>query len=458
MSKVLIIGCGPAGMFCAYELARLGISVRIIDSGKPLLDRKCPQDSACNCSICDILEGEGGAGGFSDGKNTYSLSRGTQMETLFKPEDSVILEQIEDMMRIFGPEGVREPFREPFKSTLKDTDLIMETYNLQHIGSDGIRDFICRFGKTLRSAYDVEMVFETEALNIEVSSDRVLGVELEGYEDEIPESFSFDYLVSAVGLQGSPWMEEQMLNLGYIPRHGPAGMGIRLETQAKILDPLFDIFYDFKIHLPGRIPVRSFCCNRRGFVINENHRRLGIQNVNGHSYLDENMKSWSSNFALMAKIEVDEMIALNPQYFVRLISKEINTRAGGTAIESVESFLGNSSVVLTDSHVRTNVKAQPFAIHEVFPSELLEAYRDFILAMEKVVPGIICPDTFIYAPEMKYFGHKMPVNLETWRSEAYENLYIIGNASGYLDSFVSAALTGIKAAKDIKKKEGIKDA
>jgi uncharacterized FAD-dependent dehydrogenase len=71
-SPVVIVGDGPAGLFCAYELARNGVASVVLDRGKPvqprrrdlaLLNREGLVDSDSNYCF-----GEGGAGTYSDGK------------------------------------------------------------------------------------------------------------------------------------------------------------------------------------------------------------------------------------------------------------------------------------------------------------------------------------------------------------------------------------------------------
>ena len=73
--KVAVIGAGPAGMFCAYQLGKLGAEVTVIERGPSSEMRHCP-DINCNACTknlnCEMLCGEGGAGGFSDGKITLS--------------------------------------------------------------------------------------------------------------------------------------------------------------------------------------------------------------------------------------------------------------------------------------------------------------------------------------------------------------------------------------------------
>ena len=71
---VVIVGGGPAGMFCAYEISicKPGARVLIAEMGKPILKRKCPAQEkgvpCMKCKICDITHGSSGAGAFSDGK------------------------------------------------------------------------------------------------------------------------------------------------------------------------------------------------------------------------------------------------------------------------------------------------------------------------------------------------------------------------------------------------------
>lgn len=85
--RVVIVGSGPAGLFCAYELARHGIASRIIERGKPvqprrrdiaLLNREGRVDADSNYCF-----GEGGAGTYSDGKlYTRAHKRGSVRDVL----------------------------------------------------------------------------------------------------------------------------------------------------------------------------------------------------------------------------------------------------------------------------------------------------------------------------------------------------------------------------------------
>jgi len=147
--NVVVVGAGPAGLFCAEELLSHGVKdILIIDSGKSMSDRKCPQSQTCDCPSCDILEGVGGAGGFSDGKMTLSLGRGTQTEPIFSEEHEPLLTEVDHMMVDYGGEG---NYFNPedtgvelsnFRESLDKCGFDFQTYRLRHIGSDGAQAMI----------------------------------------------------------------------------------------------------------------------------------------------------------------------------------------------------------------------------------------------------------------------------------------------------------------------------
>ncbi len=72
--KPVIVGAGPAGLFCALILVQNGIKPIIIEQGKKVEDRKKDVENFLNAGILNSLSnvqfGEGGAGTFSDGKLT----------------------------------------------------------------------------------------------------------------------------------------------------------------------------------------------------------------------------------------------------------------------------------------------------------------------------------------------------------------------------------------------------
>ena len=68
----MIVGAGPAGLFCAYELARAGVPAVILDRGKDVQARRRDLKGLTQHGVVDpdsnYCFGEGGAGTYSDGK------------------------------------------------------------------------------------------------------------------------------------------------------------------------------------------------------------------------------------------------------------------------------------------------------------------------------------------------------------------------------------------------------
>ncbi|MBO7573927.1 MAG: NAD(P)-binding protein, partial [Bacilli bacterium] len=80
---VAIVGAGPSGYFCAYELVKKNPELKVIllDKGLSIENRHCPvlEHKLTRCPknakgyqecfpACSITNGFGGAGAYSDGK------------------------------------------------------------------------------------------------------------------------------------------------------------------------------------------------------------------------------------------------------------------------------------------------------------------------------------------------------------------------------------------------------
>ena len=92
----LILGCGEAGVFAAYELRRRcpGLRVLVVDQGRDIYHRSCPivagkATSCVDCKVCHTMCGFGGAGAFSDGKYNFTTAFGGWL-TDFMPEKEVM--------------------------------------------------------------------------------------------------------------------------------------------------------------------------------------------------------------------------------------------------------------------------------------------------------------------------------------------------------------------------------
>ena len=105
---VIIIGAGPSGIFCAYELihTKPELKVLLIEKGRRIEDRACPKrkTKVCvGCQPCSITTGFAGAGAFSDGKLSLSPDvGGTLPEILGYEEASKLIHESDEIYLKFG--------------------------------------------------------------------------------------------------------------------------------------------------------------------------------------------------------------------------------------------------------------------------------------------------------------------------------------------------------------------
>ena len=93
MYDVVILGCGEAGIFAAYELAhsRPDLKVLALDQGRDIYHRSCPivagkVRECIHCAVCDTMCGFGGAGAFSDGKFNFTTQFGGWLTDFMEPK------------------------------------------------------------------------------------------------------------------------------------------------------------------------------------------------------------------------------------------------------------------------------------------------------------------------------------------------------------------------------------
>lgn len=454
--KVVIVGAGPASLFCAQELLNSGrnYDIKVFDMGAPISERWCPETQACNCRTCYVIEGGGGAGGFSDGKLPYSLARGTQMEQIFDPSlEPVLWEMDETVVRHAGEGHWYEPRQEKSSLDWESRGLDFSTYPLRHVGSDGIR----RFTEGMTSELErggVDFFYDCEVTRLTRNYAGIpIGVHIKG--SRIPlyrDWFDADIVILAPGIQGLPWIADQMEEFGVDMLTGPAGIGMRVETPIEDMACLFGEFYDWKVvkDTGNDITFRSFCCNSGGSITNQYHKSMGVRGVNGHASINPKLQTRSANFAVVAKIGT--RWADRPDLQVQRMAREINSLTGGhTAVQRLSHFMkGEVSWDTHDVPFRTNFMAREGVdIGKFLLPTLLEGFRGFIQDIVDVTGTIDPEQALVYAPELKYPARRIPVSLSTFRLPGYDNLYVIGDATGYVDSFVAAGLTGIVAARDI---------
>ncbi|HEX7671236.1 MAG TPA: FAD-dependent oxidoreductase, partial [Polyangiaceae bacterium] len=85
--RAIVVGDGPTGLFCAYELARRGVRSVVVDRGKLVQPRRRDLKGLTRHGVVDpdsnYCFGEGGAGTYSDGKlYTRAHKRGSVRDVI----------------------------------------------------------------------------------------------------------------------------------------------------------------------------------------------------------------------------------------------------------------------------------------------------------------------------------------------------------------------------------------
>ena len=448
---VIIIGAGPGGIYCAYELTRLAPQLRIavFESGHPLAARRCPIDgvkvkTCVGCKTCSIMSGFGGAGAFSDGK--YNITNdfgGTLYQYIGKQQALELMRYVDQINLLYAGEGTKlySTAGTQFKKRCIQNDLRLLDASVRHLGTD--INYI-----VLENLYDalrdkVSFFFDSPVGAVEETEG---GFTVQSGET----AYTCKNCVISVGRSGSRWMETVCRQLG-IPTHSNrVDLGVRVELPAEVFSDLTDELYESKIvYRTSKYEdfVRTFCMNPRGAVVNENTN--GIITVNGHSYEDPSKQTENTNFALLVSKHFSEPFHDSNGYG-ESIARLSNMLGGGVILQRFGDLIrGQRSTQkrIDESFVTPTLNATPGDLSLVLPKRILDGIIEMIYALDKIAPGTANDDTLLYGVEVKFYN--MEVEVDEHLSAGREGLYVIGDGSGITHSLSHASASGVYVARNI---------
>ncbi len=457
-NDVVIVGAGPAGMFAARELARHKLKILIIDCGKDASERSCEMEHAGICRKCDpcnILCGVGGAGAFSDGTLNLRPDIGGNLRD-YTETDEEAWALVDEVDRVFLEYGVRDELVgsseievERLKRRAASVGVDFIDIRQRHIGSDFTPKVISDFKADLEEA-GVRFLLETRVRDIWTGRNGCRGVLLEDGR-----RISAHNVLLAPGRVGSGWVNDLVNRNGIEARHAPIDIGVRVEAPSIVMDQVTEINRDPKFHVrTSRYDdfVRTFCTNRRGFVVKE--RYDGIVGVNGHSFRDKD--SPNTNFALLVNIGLTEPLE-NTTIYGECIGRLAYTLGGGKPIVQRMGDLrrGQRSTAgrIARNAVRNTLKdVTPGDIAMALPQRILADLTETLETLDKVIPGVASDSTLLYAPEIKFYAMKIRVSERLEAS--VPNLFVAGDGTGLSRDIINAAATGILAGRGIAAKNG----
>lgn len=453
---VAIIGAGTAGIFAAYELNRLNPDKKVIliDMGNSIARRHCPiqgKNMLClKCKACDVMNGFGGAGAFSDGKFNFTTAFGGWLnEYLPDKEVMELIEYVDSVNVSFG--ATEERFstytREAGDLERKalEHDLHLLQASVKHLGTERNFEILKKQFEYLDKKVEIKTL--TSVLKIDAKDGE--------YELELSDGslISCEYLIAAPGRSGAEWFSRQCKNLGLQLINNQVDIGVRVEVPARVFEHITDVVYEaklvFRTKQYGDL-VRTFCMNPYGYVVSEN-----VDNcitVNGHSFSDENLRSENTNFALLVSNRFTEPFNEPYQYGKRIASLS-NMLGGGILVQRFGDLIKGvrtNEHRLSKSFTKPTLKATPGDLSLVLTKRHLDNIIEMIYALDKLAPGTANHDTLLYGVEVKFYSGRLELSEEL--ETKLPNMFAVGDGAGITRGLSQAAASGVAAARNISKR------
>ena len=459
MYDVIIVGAGPAGLFAAYELITKNkkLKIGILDRGNSVKTRVCPMNKLgipCqNCNPCNILSGYGGAGTFSDGKLNYIHKLGKSDLTKYMPESKAIelINQTEEIFNKFKMDAEVYPSNmdeaEAIKKKVAIAGAKLLIIKQKHLGSDHLPEYIDGICDYLKNA-GVELIDRCDVLDINTidENNHEIICKLKNKD----KTYKSKKVIVAPGRTGAKWIQE-LADKYKIPYYSQSiEIGVRVEVRKDIMEDITNVIYDPTIFIKTKTysdEIRTFCTNPGGFVAKENY--YGYICVNGHALKD--IKSNNTNFAFISKVNLTEPVT--------------NTRLYGESIARIANVLGDGKPIIQSlKDLRNGRRSEWHRINKgfieptlkdcvagdlalVMPHRIITNILEGLETLDKIIPGVNNDDTLLYGPEIKFFSNEIETNND-FKLEN-DNIYFVGDGAGKAGNIVTAAATGLIAARDI---------
>ncbi|MGN0346554.1 MAG: NAD(P)/FAD-dependent oxidoreductase [Lachnospiraceae bacterium] len=435
--RPIVVGSGPAGLFCGYFLAMYGFRPIILERGYAMEKRQEELEHFITTGVlnpdCNVLFGEGGAGTFSDGK----------LQTGVKDRYGRITQILEIFVRHGAPKEILY-------------------VNKPHIGTD-ILSVVVKNMRTQMSIWGAEFHFATTFLSPIVKNGHICGARVQK-ENQDAEEWKTSCLVLAPGHSardtfyhlyedGVP-MEAKPFAVGFRVTHPQEWVNRLQYGDGDIAKVIGAGDYKVTCQLNNR-NVYSFCMCPGGYVINSSSEP-GLLAINGMS--NHKRDSGTANSAIVMSVDArdyGEGVFAGLE-FQRKIEKNAFDAAHGaipymqfSAFESNEETDGDSTDKIMPPETKGSYALAD--IRHILPEEM---NRDFVQAMHyfgEILPGFDAPEVFLAAVESRT-SSPIKILRDENHETIFKGLYPCGEGAGYAGGITSAALDGIKTAEKIAQK------
>ena len=426
--KPIIVGSGPAGLFCALKLVEYGYEPIILEQGSKVEERIKYIDEYKSTGhlneLCNVQFGEGGAGTFSDGKLTTGIN------------SPLIKEVLETFYKFGAPKEI--------------------TYlSHPHIGTDNLIKILKNIREYIESKGG-EYHFNTKLINIKKENDAYL---LETNNQQ----FTTDCLVLAIGHSARDTYKMLLDNNINMARKN-FSVGVRIEHKQKMINEsqygnitklnLPPAEYKLAYHNDER-SCYTFCMCPGGEVIASSSEKEAIV-TNGMSEFKRDKEN--ANAALLVNVLTTDFTGEDPlagMYFQEELEHHAYILGGSNSyapVQRVEDYLNNKISKYVGKIIPSYKPGYTLTnLNELFPDYINKTLKEGILSFDHKIKGFANPDAILTGVETR---SSAPVTIT--RNEDLEcnlpGIYPCGEGAGYAGGITSSAIDGIKVAIKIIEK------
>jgi uncharacterized FAD-dependent dehydrogenase len=426
INRPIIVGSGPAGLFCTYILVQNGYKPILIERGEDIDSRiksveEFWQTGKLN-EESNVQFGCGGAGTFSDGK----------LNTLVKDP----LNRHREVFKIFIQNGADEN--------------ILYDFN-PHIGTDKLRDIVKNICHKI-ILMGGEIKFNSKLTDIIIKENKIQEIEINNNY-----KIKTDILVLAIGHSARDTFN-LLLTKKIEMESKPFAIGLRVQhnqdminkstygEKYKLLPPAS---YKLTYKASNGRGVYSFCMCPGGYVVNSSSENNKLS-INGMSnYLRESL---NSNSAIIVTVDSKDFG-----------NKPLDGLKFQEELESKAYLLGNGNIpIQLYGDFKKNKPSNKFGtikpifkgnytfanLNELLPNYISSSFIEGMNHFDKIIKGFGNDDVILSGIESRTSS---PIKIK--RNEQgvcnIEGIYPCGEGPGYAGGITSAAMDGLKIAEDI---------
>ncbi len=431
---VIIIGCGPAGMFAALRCLELGAKPIILERGKDASARRFDLAPVLRKGV--VIEdsnycfGEGGAGTFSDGKlYTRATKRGP------------VAKVYEILVAHGAPERI-----------------LVDAH--PHIGSNRLPNVVKAIRESVRRAGG-EVHFQTKVSDLLIENGVIRGVTT---------ADSGEYLGEAVILatgHSARDIYQLLVNRHLRLEQKPFAMGVRIEHPQSLIDSL-QYHYPAGTERPRLLPaaryhlatkidgrgVHSFCMCPGGFIVptaTENDEVV----VNGMSLARRD--SPFANSGIVVTVEPEDTMpylrehgVLAGMAFQKALEKIGKQMGGGGQIAPAQRVTDFMAGKLSSDLAPTSYfpGLQSVRLDTILPGWMMTRMQRGLKQFGSQMRGYITREANLIGFETRTSSPvRIPRDPETLQHTQVARLFPCGEGAGYAGGIVSAALDGMRCAE-----------